>query len=119
MDKEIPAKNEDVEIWRREKGDYYSPSIFVTKQGNIGINVSGTCIIHSIEYWHKLADCPLPDVEWKDKPDEKWSWRWHLKDCALFLEHDIYSTYITHLTQAKGLNDLYAEATIPPLPEEK
>lgn len=53
------AQNEDTEIWRRDKDDYYSPSIFVTKQGNIGINVSGECIIHSVEYWHNLANLEL------------------------------------------------------------
>lgn len=48
-----PAKNEDVEIWRKVKDDYYSPSIHVTKEGAIGINVGGLVIVRPVEEWHK------------------------------------------------------------------
>ena len=50
-----PCKNTDVEIWREAPGDYYSPSIFVTEQGGIGINVGGLCIVKPVRDWHLLA----------------------------------------------------------------
>ena len=46
--------NEDREIWRLKKGDYYSPSISVTKDDGISINVGGTVITLPIERWHQL-----------------------------------------------------------------
>jgi hypothetical protein len=48
--------NTDKEIWRRNPDDYYSPSIHVTKEGNIGINVGGKVIIAPIETWHGALD---------------------------------------------------------------
>ncbi len=47
------AKNTDREIWRRIPGDYYSPSIFVTEKGGIGINIGGHVIVAPIERWHE------------------------------------------------------------------
>jgi hypothetical protein len=47
-------QNTDRELWRKEE-DYYSPSIHVTEEGAIGINVGGTVIIKEVEEWHKLA----------------------------------------------------------------
>ena len=47
--------NEDKEIWRKIKSDYYSPSIFVTKRGWIGINVGGYVFEKPIENWHRMA----------------------------------------------------------------
>jgi hypothetical protein len=49
-------KNTDKEIWREIEGEYYSPSIFVTKQGKIGINVGGVVYVQSVEKWHQQAD---------------------------------------------------------------
>ena len=49
------AQNTDKEIWRENEDDYYSPSIHVTEQGAIGIDVGGTVIVKSIKDWHKLA----------------------------------------------------------------
>lgn len=49
------GKNEDVEIWRKIPGDYYSPSIHVTKSDGIGINVGGLVIVKPIEEWMRLA----------------------------------------------------------------
>ncbi len=52
------AVNTDREIWRRNAGelnDYYEPSIHVTAQGSIGINVGGTVYVKSVEDWHALA----------------------------------------------------------------
>lgn len=51
------------EIWRKKEGDFYSPSIHVTANGGIGINVGGTVIVRSVEEWHRLAAprCPFRD----------------------------------------------------------
>ena len=53
--KEKVFLNEDVEIWRKIKDDFYSPSIHVTKFGNIGINVGGYVLVASVEEWHKAG----------------------------------------------------------------
>ena len=47
------AKNTDKELWRKKPGDYYSPSIHITQNGDIGINVGGYVIVASVEKWHK------------------------------------------------------------------
>jgi hypothetical protein len=49
------CQNTDREIWRRKPGDFYSPSIHVTKDGGIGINCRGTVIVMPIERWHEAA----------------------------------------------------------------
>ncbi len=49
-------ENTDKEIWRKIEGDYYSPSIFVTKEGNVGISVGGNVYVQSVEEWHKQAE---------------------------------------------------------------
>jgi len=46
-------QNTDKEIWRKRPGDFYSPSIFVTEKGDIGINVGGFVIVSPVETWHK------------------------------------------------------------------
>ena len=50
-----PAQNTDREIWRKVPGDYYSPSIHVTEDGRIGIEVGGHVIVRSVEMWHALV----------------------------------------------------------------
>jgi hypothetical protein len=50
-----PAENTDREIWRETPGDFYSPSIHVTKEGGIGMDVGGHVIVMDIYGWHKLA----------------------------------------------------------------
>jgi len=50
------CQNTDKEIWREIEGEYYSPNIFVTEQGKIGINVGGYVYVQSVEKWHKQAD---------------------------------------------------------------
>jgi len=45
--------NTDVEIWRKTEGDFYSPAIYVTKNGGIKISVGGYVITMSIEDWHE------------------------------------------------------------------
>lgn len=54
--------NTDRELWRETEGDYYSPRIFVTSQGGIGIDVGGHCIVRPIKGWFDLAAklAPLP-----------------------------------------------------------
>ena len=47
--------NTDKEIWRRVKDDFYSPSIFVTKEGGIGIKKGGMVFVKPVEQWHSLA----------------------------------------------------------------
>jgi hypothetical protein len=47
--------NTDREIWRRVPGDYYSPRIFVTERGSIGIDVGGSIYVKPVEDWHALA----------------------------------------------------------------
>ena len=59
-------ENTDTEIWRLkvddEYGDsYYSPSIHVTKNNLIGINVGGHVIVQSVEDWHKAAKLNTKD----------------------------------------------------------
>ncbi len=49
------AKNTDVEIWRETPDTYYTPSIFVTEGGGIGINVGGLCIVKPVREWHLLG----------------------------------------------------------------
>lgn len=51
-----PAKNTDREIWRERSGDYYAPSIHVTEEGGIGIDVGGTVIVMDVRDWHGLAN---------------------------------------------------------------
>ena len=51
-----PLLNTDKEIWRQTPDDYYSPSIHVTEQNSIGINVSGTVYVKAVEEWHKFGD---------------------------------------------------------------
>ena len=46
------AINTDKEIWRKAGGDYSSPSIHITKNGDIGINVAGYVLVAPVEHWH-------------------------------------------------------------------
>lgn len=47
------AKNTDKELWRRKPGDFYSPSIHVTIQDKIGIDVGGHVYVQSVKDWHE------------------------------------------------------------------
>lgn len=49
MDK--AATNTDRELWREVPGDYYSPSLWVTEGGGIGMNVGGLCFVRPIRKW--------------------------------------------------------------------
>lgn len=50
--------NTDKEIWREQSDerDYYAPSMHVTIDGKIGINVGGHVIVKDAREWHKLAN---------------------------------------------------------------
>jgi hypothetical protein len=50
-----PYVNTDREIWREVDGDYYSPSIHVTADGKIGINVGGIVYVKDVREWHSYA----------------------------------------------------------------
>ncbi len=56
---EYAVENTDRELWREpteEVGmEYYQPSIHVTAQGGIGINVGGTVHVMALRQWHALA----------------------------------------------------------------
>jgi hypothetical protein len=47
--------NTDTELWRETPGDYYSDSIYVTKDAGIGINVGGYVIVAPVRRWHELG----------------------------------------------------------------
>lgn len=53
------ALNTDKELWRRNDKDshdsYYEPSIHVTQDDLIGIDVGGTVVLKTVEDWHKMA----------------------------------------------------------------
>lgn len=54
------AANTDRELWRKGGGDgngmsYYEPTIHVTQDERIGINVGGTVFELPVEEWHALA----------------------------------------------------------------
>ncbi len=57
--REQTAQNNDRELYRDPdttgNGDFYSPSIHVTHDGGIGINVGGKVFVKSLREWHKLA----------------------------------------------------------------
>ena len=66
--------NTDRELWREREGDYYSPSIFVTQAGSIGIDVGGFVIVRPIRVWHDHEQLlrSLP-ADWrKDSSLETW-----------------------------------------------
>jgi len=48
--------NTDVELWRKKKDDYYSPSIHVTEFDGIGINVGGHVLVAPVEKWHDAGN---------------------------------------------------------------
>lgn len=52
----MPVKNTDRELWREsDDRSQCSPTIHVTQDGHIGINVGGTVITRTIREWHDLA----------------------------------------------------------------
>ena len=49
------GENTDHELFRETPGDAYAPSLHVTKQGGIGINVGGLVFVKPLRAWHGLA----------------------------------------------------------------
>lgn len=61
---EVTCENTDRELWRESPDDYYSPSLHVTAQGGIGMNVGGYVIVMPIRQWHEMAmECLKPEVD--------------------------------------------------------
>lgn len=54
----------DREMWRETPNDAYSPSIHVTGNGLIGINVGGIVIVRSVREIHQALS---RDIEWSNK----------------------------------------------------
>lgn len=66
-----PCENTDREIWRgpdEGNGDYYADSVFITKEGALGINCGGSVHVRPIRDWHRLAGGPIVGLP---KPDER------------------------------------------------
>ena len=57
------CENTDTEIWRKKAGDFYSPTILVTKQGSIGIDVAGHVIVMPVEKWHALGRLAITNMD--------------------------------------------------------
>ena len=53
---DTPEQNTDKELFREVKEDYYSPSLHVTRDGLIGIDVGGSVHVMSLREWHKRAE---------------------------------------------------------------
>lgn len=66
------VENTDRELWRELERDYYCPSIHVTSDGRIGINVGGTVHVMPLAGWHALAKLAAA-VEALEKLFEKWA----------------------------------------------
>ena len=58
-DNGVGSINTDKEIWRENENDFYSPSIHVTKENGIGINVAGKVIVLPVKQWHEIAEAYL------------------------------------------------------------
>lgn len=62
---EQAVANTDREIWREDPDDAYSPSIHVTEDGKIGINVGGTVFVRDVRNWHRDADVEMSGCQEK------------------------------------------------------
>ena len=56
-------KNTDRELWVENPDDYYSPRLFVTEGGGIGMDVGGHVIVMPIRRWHALALIDELDIQ--------------------------------------------------------
>lgn len=96
-DEQCGGANTDRELWREGGGDgngmsYYEPSIHVTEQGGIGINVGGTVYVKTLREWHALAggsrsirqDAHLDPPEDKKRPCNICGrgWPYHENSCS-------------------------------------
>ena len=77
------AANTDREIWRKGGGDgngmsYYEPSIHVTQDEAIGMNVGGTVVTMPVETWHQMAvervALKLPQRQKPGSLRRSWGW---------------------------------------------
>lgn len=59
-DEGLSFENTDVELFREKPNDAYSPSLHVTREGSIGINVGGRVHVMSLSKWHQLASEKYP-----------------------------------------------------------
>lgn len=55
MNDDQAKMNTDRELWRETPGDYYSPRLFVTEGGGIGIDVGGYVTVLPLRNWHSAA----------------------------------------------------------------
>ena len=56
------CENTDREIWRgpdEGNGDFYADSLFITKEGALGIQCGGSVYVKPIREWHRLAGGPI------------------------------------------------------------
>lgn len=51
-----PVQNTDRHLWQEMPDDFYSPSLHVTENGGIGMNVGGCVFVMPIREWHRLAE---------------------------------------------------------------
>jgi hypothetical protein len=68
------CENTDREIWRgpdEGNGSYYSDSIFITKDGALGINCGGSVYVRPIREWHRLAGGPIAGLPKPDAAETK------------------------------------------------
>lgn len=47
------TKNTDKRIWKKVPGDAFSPSIHITAENGVGMDVGGHVIVAPIEIWHE------------------------------------------------------------------
>jgi len=71
--------NTDRELWREGNPEssmsYYEPSIHVTEQGGIGINVGGLVFVKTLREWHALAEAeyrPRNQAFDPEHPEKGW-----------------------------------------------
>ena len=50
------AANTDKELWRETPDDAYAPSVHVTQNNQIGINIGGRVVVLDIHTWHWLGE---------------------------------------------------------------
>jgi hypothetical protein len=68
------CENTDRELWRGPDegcGDYYADSIFITKEGALGINCGGSVYVRPIREWHRLAGGPISGLPKPDASETK------------------------------------------------
>lgn len=113
----ITQKNTDKELFREVKGDYYSPSLHVTKNGLIGIDVGGSVHVMSLREWHKRAESFIVKTETAHNSDYEASPKLKAKDFTVAttqqLKAEIRSllndneSYIKEVLNYNGMRELF------------